>query len=90
MPRYRMIGIALAAVVSLSQQPGVTWAAADQTPPTAPDSSILVRTSPAEPAIERDPRLKGLGRSQALYPFTSSHAPSLTMDRHVRLSSSMG
>ncbi len=38
MPMHRMVVIALGAVVSLSLQPGVMWAAADHTSVPAPDS----------------------------------------------------
>ncbi len=73
----RMIGLALGAVVSLSQQPGVTWAAADQAPVTAADSSTLTRTSPAELATESPLMLSGRGaRSNSQLPRSS-----LTMDK---------
>ena len=79
MPTYRMVVLALGAIISLSQQPGVTWAAADQTPVTAPDSSILARTSPAEFVTEGALMLKGLGTCSNFQQPRSS----LTMDKHT-------
>ena len=80
---FRMIGLALTVVVSLSQQPRVTWAAADQTPLPAPDSSTLTRTSPAQPAIEDDPMVKGLWAVSSPLPIDQLLRSSLAMDRRT-------
>ncbi len=72
MPISRIIGIALGTIVSLNLQFGVVWAATDQSPVTAPYSSISARTSPTALATEGASMLKGSG--------TPSN---LTMNRHT-------
>ncbi len=47
MPPYRMIGIALGAIISLNLQSGVAGAVTDQTPAPASDSEILGKKPPA-------------------------------------------
>ncbi len=80
MAMCRVIVIALGVIVSLSQQPGVTWAAADQTPLPAPDASLLTRISPAQPALEADPMLNGLWVVSSPLPMDQSLRSSLAMD----------
>ncbi len=83
MPMHRMVVIALGAVVWLNLQPEVTWAAADQTSITAPDASILTRTSPAELVMEGTPTLKERRALSNFLPPHQQRRSSLTMDGHA-------